>query len=376
MAAAEPTVAQWDASTYKDLREVVLAANADGIDLLRRGQEATAFEQLKFAEAVLVANPDTSIAEGALLALTCSNLGCYYRQKGLPRAALKYFERAQNIESESSFDSFDNVAALAKTKLNACAALSSLGQHHEAERLAMEAVDLLIVRRSDDVSPKDASLFAVACHNLGAERQHLGRFGEAGVAYRQGAEVARKSLGPGSPLARQLAESSAHAFAKAARHPSHAPAQWKPESAVAAAWAKPAHPSPRTPRKTTRMLAPLARPGTTGSMHLSSPGVSKTRNALRGTMSPRSPDKAMLFYDDDRAVSNGDRAHSLADVGSGSPRRMTLRRKHTFSQEQKQGSITNAFPNMYESGGSNEDEVEPVALPRSAPRLSSVQKSF
>merc|ERR1712227_912361 len=60
-----------DASPGKGLVEIVIAANADGMDLLRRGQAAMAFEQLKFAEAVLVANPEVAKEQSSVLALTC-----------------------------------------------------------------------------------------------------------------------------------------------------------------------------------------------------------------------------------------------------------------------------------------------------------------
>merc|ERR1719197_2160939 len=103
----------------EDLRQVVLAANADGIDLLRRGQPVMAFEQLKYAEAVLVSNPEISADDNELLALTCSNLGCYYRKAGLPRAALRYLGRALRAEKVADSSAPQDACGLATTKLNA-----------------------------------------------------------------------------------------------------------------------------------------------------------------------------------------------------------------------------------------------------------------
>lgn len=189
---------------------------------------------------------------------------------------------------------FDGSAAsIAVTKLNTCATLSSVGRHQEAERLAQEAVNLLVAevarlaqhhspahhpgsaggeaaletaRGSPDPGGKDTaeredggdaaedagdaaddgdkkgkrdknkgtnepfgpepgqeegSLLAIAFHNLGAEREHLGRFAEAGVAYRQGFETACKALGPGSQFARTLHGASTRALAKVGRHPDY-----------------------------------------------------------------------------------------------------------------------------------------------------------
>jgi tetratricopeptide (TPR) repeat protein len=203
----------------EDLRQVVLAANADGIDLLRRGQPVMAFEQLKYAEAVLVSNPEISTDDSELLALTCSNLGCYYRKAGLPRAALQYLGRALRAEKVAESSVAQDVCALATTKLNACAALSGVGRHEEAERLAVTAMQLLAPQDGNAPSREECGLLAVACHNLGAEREHLGRWAPAAIAYRQGSEVSAKVLGPQNPLTRTLQDRCTQALSKAERNP-------------------------------------------------------------------------------------------------------------------------------------------------------------
>lgn len=239
-----------ETAAAEDFRQLVLAANSDGLDLLRRGKGPAAFEQLKFAEAVLAANPAMAVADGGLLALTCSNLGCYYRRAGLPRAALQYLHRAmkaeqallaeqvgvdasslsRGAEKTTSSRLAADVSSLVKTKLNVCAALSGIGCHQRAEDLAAEAAHLLAPRcavggcgevegPATEQRREDCALLAVACHNLGAEREHLRRFAEAAVAYAQGADVATRALGPGSQLARALTASSAEALAKASKHP-------------------------------------------------------------------------------------------------------------------------------------------------------------
>jgi len=170
---------------------------------------------------VLAANPEACAEEADLLALTCSNLGCYYRKAGLPRAALRYLDRALKMEEAASREAPQDARSVATTKLNACAALSGVGNHEEAERLAMEATRLLVSQEA--VGPpdrKECALLAVACHNLGAEREHLGRWAAAAVAFRQGAEVASRALGPNSELARALTQSCSEALVRAERHPS------------------------------------------------------------------------------------------------------------------------------------------------------------
>eukprot|EP00929_Paragymnodinium_shiwhaense_P120170 TRINITY_DN92082_c0_g1_i1.p1 TRINITY_DN92082_c0_g1~~TRINITY_DN92082_c0_g1_i1.p1 ORF type:complete len:417 (-),score=106.40 TRINITY_DN92082_c0_g1_i1:54-1304(-) len=320
----------------EEFREFVGAVNADGMYLLRRGMKDNALEQLKTAEAVIVANPEASARDCSVMALTCNNLACCYKQRGLPRVALQLLQRAQDAETTppgekrwalnapspvpgtaaasgakavsstlalaAAGGAFDNSAAsVAVTKLNTCAALSTVGRHDEAEQLAAEAVELLAAEvdrlaahrsathrhptsgsdgdgdrgsrkaegtsggaeaperddgadaaaedageAGDDSAEKKSSsrahkekqksaamrsgpeegqeegaLLAVACHNLGAEREHLGRFAEAGVAYRHGFEAACKALGARSLFARTLQASSSRALGKASRHPEY-----------------------------------------------------------------------------------------------------------------------------------------------------------
>lgn len=224
------------AKAMKAMHDVVTTANADGLQLLRRGKANEAFEHFKYAEAVLASNPTSSAGYDQLLALTCSNLGCYYQLIGKPRAALNYLERAIKVEEETvaevterngdtSPGSYSHLVSLAKTKLTACAALSGVGNYVEANRLAAEAVELLLSASgfdrdedmSDSNSKEDSGLMAVACYNLGATQEFLGNWTEGAVTYRQGAETALKAVGRRSPLAVKLASNAGEAFAKAER---------------------------------------------------------------------------------------------------------------------------------------------------------------
>jgi len=212
------------------VRHVVLCANSDGIDLLRRGRAAAAYEQLKYAEAVLASNPDAAAQDSELLSLTCSNLGCYYKKAGMPRASVRYLGRALKLEEAAPRDKTQDTVSLAKTRLNACAALSSMNCHEEAEQMAVEATRILLAPEASEASREECALLAVACHNLGAEREHLGRWGAAAVAFRQGAEVASRTLGHNSDLSRALSVSCGEALTRAERYPTSPdrPALWPP----------------------------------------------------------------------------------------------------------------------------------------------------
>jgi len=127
------------------------------------------------------------------------------------------------MEDAISRESPQDAISLATTKLNTCAALSGLGNHEDAERLAMEATRLLLAQASPDSGAppghEESALLAVACHNLGAEREHLGRWASAAVAFRQGAEIAGRALGPTSDMARALSASCEEALGRAQKHP-------------------------------------------------------------------------------------------------------------------------------------------------------------
>merc|ERR1719183_1789137 len=82
----------------QDLESLVLSCNRDGMSSLRSGNMQVALEQLKYAEAILIANQREASSNSSLLAVTCNNLGCYYKKTGKMHASLSYLRRALRIE--------------------------------------------------------------------------------------------------------------------------------------------------------------------------------------------------------------------------------------------------------------------------------------
>merc|ERR1719421_711947 len=128
---------------------------------MRKGQLKPAFEQFKYAESILMANQ----MEGdntSLLAVTCNNLGCYYKKVGKLHGALSYLRRALKMEVELHTEP----VTLAGTHLNICAILSKLDKHDKAVQHALSALDLISrkVQSSEpnDVSQDDYSVLAIA----------------------------------------------------------------------------------------------------------------------------------------------------------------------------------------------------------------------
>lgn len=178
---------------------MVLSCNKDGMLALKRGDRKEAFEQLKYAEAVLIANQQEG-AHTSLLAVTCNNLGCYYKKVGKFHGALSYLRRALRLEVELNTPP----VTVAGTHLNVCAILSKLEKHDKAVQHALSALELIEHRLSrsewEDISQDDYALLAVAYHNVGLERDYLHQYEKAASAFQLGHQVAARCLGDNHPL--------------------------------------------------------------------------------------------------------------------------------------------------------------------------------
>eukprot|EP00927_Polykrikos_kofoidii_P038220 TRINITY_DN32517_c0_g1_i1.p1 TRINITY_DN32517_c0_g1~~TRINITY_DN32517_c0_g1_i1.p1 ORF type:complete len:922 (+),score=104.41 TRINITY_DN32517_c0_g1_i1:69-2834(+) len=187
----------------QDFQGLVLSCNKDGMDSLRKGQLKAAFEQFKYAESVLIAN-QTDGDNTSLLAVTCNNLGCYYKKTGKLHGALSYLRRALRMEVDLETDE----VTLAGTHLNICAILSKLEKHDKAVQHAVCALEL-IDRRVQTADPKDLSqddysVLAIAYHNVAMERDFLREYDKALSAFQQGYQVAKRCLGEEHPLTMTL----------------------------------------------------------------------------------------------------------------------------------------------------------------------------
>jgi len=198
-----------------DMREIILSCNKDGMEALRNGQEKTAFDQFKYAEAMLLANQMDG-DNTALLAVTCNNLGCYYKKTGKFHGALSYFRRALKMENELSTDE----VTLAGTHLNLCAVLSKLEKHTKAFQHALCALELMsrVVSSSNaGASAEDYTVLAVAYHNVGMEREFLGQYDQAATAFQNGFQVAKRLLGESHPLSLTLERNCEEVLRKSKR---------------------------------------------------------------------------------------------------------------------------------------------------------------
>jgi len=169
------------------------------MESLRKGQSKAAFEQFKYAEAILIAN-QAEKEHTSLLAVTCNNLGCYYKKVGKLHGALSYLRRALKMEVDLGTDE----VTIAGTHLNICAILSKLEKHDKAVQHALCALELINQRVSttppDQVAQDDYSVLAIAYHNVAVERDYLQQYDKAAAAFEQGHQVAKRFLGEEHPL--------------------------------------------------------------------------------------------------------------------------------------------------------------------------------
>jgi len=180
--------------------QLVLQCHEEGMNLVRMGDLDSAFDQFKYAEAVLIAN-DKEDGNLSLLAVTCSNLGSYYKITGKLHAALSYLRRALKIEVSVGADN----ETLAATHLNLCSVLSKLQKHEKAEQHALCALELLgkaianahRFEATGTVPPPSDDAYAmlsIAYHNLAVQREHRDMLDYAAIAYKQAFEIARRLL--------------------------------------------------------------------------------------------------------------------------------------------------------------------------------------
>lgn len=187
-------------------KRLIKARNDEGRELLRNGDHEGAFECFKKAEALLLGNPKEA-DDKPLLAVTCNNLGCYYKKIGKDHGALNYLRRALKLEVDLAADK----ATLAGTHMNLCAVLSNIKKHDKALQHALCALDLMTQRVSgseDVVAEDDYAVLALAYYNVAMERNWLHQPEEAALAFQSGFHVASKMLGHSHPLTITLSRNS------------------------------------------------------------------------------------------------------------------------------------------------------------------------
>ena len=206
------------------------SCNTLAMNCLQKDNYMKAYELLKKAE--LLTEPRGYLTDDKarlkLRAVTFNNLGCFYKRRGKLHAALQYLDKALKIELAS--DEVDNPAG---THLNLCATLSQLGRHQPALEHAQCALDLLkqsLSRKGalnggvGGKAGEEASIVAIAYHNLAVEQEHLGQWEGALQSYGESVAMAERQWGPEHPKTHAIRHSYQQAKDKLARKGGRLPA--------------------------------------------------------------------------------------------------------------------------------------------------------
>lgn len=206
------------------------SCNTLAMNCLQKDDYMKAYELLKKAE--LLTEPRGYLTDDKarlkLRAVTFNNLGCFYKRRGKLHAALQYLDKALKIELAS--DEVDNPAG---THLNLCATLSQLGRHQPALEHAQCALDLLkqgLSRKgalhggAGGKAGEEASIVAIAYHNLAVEQEHLGQWAGALQSYGESVAMAERQWGPEHPKTHAIRHSYQQAKEKLARKGGRLPA--------------------------------------------------------------------------------------------------------------------------------------------------------
>ena len=183
-------------SVYMD--QFVLQANRTALDSLQSFDFPKAWSSLKSAESCLSSQEAEQLPNRLqLLALTYNNFSCYFKRKNRLPEALRCLSYALTLETTNA----ETPTAIAATHLNISAVYSEMKGHEKALEHAEFALDLL--GRYAGNGSEGANL-VIACYNVAAEMEHLGRRRESLEMYSKGVETAYKHLGADHPLTSKI----------------------------------------------------------------------------------------------------------------------------------------------------------------------------
>lgn len=170
----------------------MLTFNQQAMELLHSDHLTEALHLLLQAETHIQALPP-STAVLKMKSVTFNNLGCFYKRVGQLQKALEYLYFALDIDANSVTDRTN----LAGTHLNICAIMSQTGQHREALKHALEALQLL-------QGPEASTTRVIAHHNAAVELEYLALTQQAVEMYKAGIQAGKECLDPEHPLLTSL----------------------------------------------------------------------------------------------------------------------------------------------------------------------------
>eukprot|EP00948_MAST-09A_sp_MAST-9A-sp1_P003010 g3010.t1 len=204
-----------DDSVVASCAELVRLCNSHAMKCLNQKKYSTTHDLLQESmlltskEGILgLSEEEDTRTRLPLRALTLSNLGCLFKEKGELRISLKHLTAALKIELKNPY--CDNPA---RSHLNLCAVLSQLGQHRRALRhglCALELIDFDTRKEQDDNNGDEgkndneesgnASLKAITHYNIAVECEHCNDVNKAMQHYNEAYTCAKAAMGKDHPM--------------------------------------------------------------------------------------------------------------------------------------------------------------------------------
>ena len=176
--------------------------NSTAMRCLQMGEHAQALELLQSAES-LIAECNADPALDGLKGLTYNNLGCYFRREGMPMEALKWLRQAHDIEQRVGRSGAARARPRSSTyaRCTRCSASTSTRSAVRrrrsptcASRCATPTSRRAGLRCPGWNGLDQASMVAIAYHNIAVEQEYLARYADAAASYRKGAVRRRTAV--------------------------------------------------------------------------------------------------------------------------------------------------------------------------------------
>ena len=178
--------------------EYVVSYNKQAMIALKHDQVKVAYNLLNQAKVILQRKQISNF--NRLLALTCNNLGCFYKRVGDFPKALKYFLKATEEGAKGNC----NVLNLAGTHLNLCTLYSLVADHPKALANALTALKLL--KTSTAETESYVFSMVMAYQNAAMEHENMSQYRDSLKFYKKALNYSLSRMGENNGLTKNIRE--------------------------------------------------------------------------------------------------------------------------------------------------------------------------
>ena len=173
---------------YKYPEEIIKSYNKLAIEQLKLQNYQNSIIYLKQALLVIKRVNQESVKYN-LMALTFTNLGCFFKKTEKNQEALEYFLKAVSLDNKINSE----FGSISGAYLNICSILSEQGKHKEALDNALKGINFL--KKNWNNTPELITNLVLSYHAAGIEYQHLNLFEESEQTFRKGWDISQNYFG-------------------------------------------------------------------------------------------------------------------------------------------------------------------------------------